>query len=366
MTALLSHDLARESAREELDLSVTKAVRRSLPAAASAAASLAMIGAAAVPPALAARSAADGLHVTGQVQIASGLTFAGPVTEAPGGALYFGRGRSVYVVNGSSPPRLLRTGGGRVVGLGASSGELFVEVGRIVTEYRRSDDSAGRSWHLSSPQPVKQAGLFPVGRTVWSWTDGASDTGGEGTGAEPATISRFRISSATVHKVTGNGAQGMLAADAAGAYFLSFSGRLEHVSPAGRVRSVKADVSPVSLTLAGGRVEILADHFIRRESTLRVRVDAYQASNLRTSFSRDVPLGDFALAETGAGLLALTCPTASCSTERVVRLDPFNGKTVSSLVLPFGTEIVPGPAADVITRVKVGANYHYIKKQLAP
>jgi hypothetical protein len=347
-------------------LSATAAVKPGLLTAAVAVTSLAALAAAGLPAAQAAPSQPAGLHVTGKVQIAAGLRFAAPITQAPDGAVYFGRGAAVYVVTGTATPRLVRTETGTVVGLGASSSELFVAVGKTVTEYKRSDGVKGRHWRLSSPHPVRVAGLYPVGSTVWAWTDWAGETGGEGTGAEPATISRFRTSSGAVHKITGNGAQGLLAADAAGAYFLSFSGRLEHVSPAGRVHSIRYAQYPDWLTLAGGRVEILAAHFIHNKSTLRVHIDAYQASNLRKSYSREVSLGDFALAGTGAGLLALSCPTASCSTEKAERLDPVDGKITSVTSLPYGTQIVPGRSAAVITAVRSGTSYRFFLNRLAP
>jgi hypothetical protein len=343
---------------------ITHAVRRSLLTSTVAATSLALIAVAGLPAARAARSHPTGLHVAGTVQIATGSVFTSPITQAPGGTVYFGRGKSVFMVHGTAKPALVRTLGGKVVGLGASSAELFVEVGRTVTEYKRSDGVEGRHWHLSSPHAVREAALFPVGSTVWVWTDWAGESGGEGTGAEPATISRFSTSSSIVHKITGNGAQELLAADSAGAYFVKFGGGLEHVSPGGTVHSVKYAQFPGALALAGGRVEILALHFVR--STTRLFIDAYKASDLKKSFSQRVSLNDFALAATGAGLLDLSCPTASCSTGKVQRLNPANGKIVASVPLPFGSLLVPGgPGAVVITQVKDGATNDFFLTRLA-
>ena len=85
---------------------------------------------------------------------------------------------------------------------------------------------------------------------------------------------------------------------------MKFGGGLEHVSPGGTVHSVKYAQFPGALALAGGRVEILALHFVR--STTRLFIDAYKASDLKKSFSKRVSLNDFALAATGPA--CSTCP----------------------------------------------------------
>jgi hypothetical protein len=322
-------------------VSVTTAVRRRLAAAAGAAVGLAVI-AAALPAAQASTAAPAGLHVRGSVPIGSGPFFADPISQAPGGAVYFASGKSVYVVNGTSAPKLVRTASGKVVAVAANASELFVEVGKTVTEYRRSTGAKGRHWHLSSPGAVTSAGLIAVGNSVWSWTDWATD----GSGAETATISRFSATSGGVHKLTGNGAAGMLAANATGAYYLKFTGGITHVTPSGALAGTAAYTRfPDAITLSGGRLELLGVS----GSASKVYLDAYQTSNLKRVYARHVSRNDFAIGGTGAGLLALSCPTASCATGKVSRLSPATGATISVLSRPYVTQIVPGPSGVVIT-----------------
>jgi hypothetical protein len=329
-------------------VSVTTAVRRGLAAAAAAATGLAVI-AAALPAARASAAAPAGLHVRGSVLIGSGPYFADPVSQAPGGAVYFASGKSVYVVHGTSAPKLVRTVSGKVVAVAANASELFIEVGKTVTGYKRSTGAKGRHWHLSSPAPVTSAGLIVVGNSVWSWTDWATDE----SGAETATISRFSATSGGVHKLTGSGAAGMLAANATGAYYLRFTGGITHVTPSGAVAGTAAYTrEPDAIALSGGRLELLG------LSGSKVYLDAYQTSNLTRVHARHVSRNDFAIGGTGAGLLALSCATASCATGKVSLLSPATGAAISVLKQKYVTEIVPGPSGVVIT-AHGGTFVHY-------
>ena len=165
-----------------------------------------------------AQAATANLHKTGTVSIGPAtISFSYDFSEAHNGAVYYSRGKKVYVVNGISAPSVQLTAGGNVLAVAASSKELFVDVGRTVTAYQRSNRKKLRQWTLLSSKPPTSAGLYAVGSTVWAWTDPSTDK----SGFQFASVDRFTTSSVAVHAVsTANVYPSDVAADPAGRFVI--------------------------------------------------------------------------------------------------------------------------------------------------
>jgi hypothetical protein len=300
----------------------------------------------------AAQAATARLHTTGTVYLSQGSnSLSRDFTEAPDGAVYYSRGSSVYVVKGTSAPKLVLRAQGNVLALAANSSELFADVGRTVTAYRLPSGAELRHWTLSSPFAVTSAGLFAVGSVVWAWTDWATDA----SGLEYANVSRFSASSGTVHKVSTGIAYPMyLAADASGLYYQAVrsdgsNGYLVHVTPSGSVRRVIDANIPGPLALAGGRVALLAPRYTSGPTSYYI--DSYNATSLARVFSRHVSSADVDLAGTGAGLLMLTapCQTRVCSSATVSQLSTATGAAISTVSVPYAVDLVVGPSAAAVS-----------------
>lgn len=327
---------------------VVQAARRS--AAITVIAGLALAGLCGGLPA--ARAATAGLHATGTVYLSQGSnSLSRDFTEASDGAVYYSRGSSVYVVKGTSEPKLVVRAQGNVLALAANSSELFADVGRTVTAYPLPGGAEIRHWTLSSPFAVTSAGLFAVGTVVWAWTDWATDA----SGLEYANVSRFSPSSATVHKVSTGIAYPMyLAADASGLYYQAVrrdgsNGYLVHVTPSGTSRRVIDTNISGPLALAGGRVELLVPHYTSGQTGYYI--DSYDATSLARVFSRHVSSTDVDLAGTGAGLLMLAapCQTRVCSSATVSQLSTATGAAISTASVPYAVDLVAGPSAAVVS-----------------
>ena len=222
-------------------MSVMHAVRKGRPAAAlPVIAGLAAIGLALAPAAQAvntvpARPAAAGLHVTGKVDLGRlGSSFSYVFTEAPDGNVYYAKGSVVYVVKGDHAPVVTLRASGPVLAAAATSSDLLVEVGSKVSAYALSNGHRLRTWALPSAAPVTSAGLFPVGSTVWAFTDWATDQ----SGFEYANVDRFSLSSPTIHRVSANDVYPAdMAANSAGLYYEGIArlGQLPLPGPALRV-----------------------------------------------------------------------------------------------------------------------------------
>ena len=66
-----------------------------------------------------------------------------------------------------------------MLAVAATSADLLVDVGSKVSAYSLCDGRLLRTWTLKgSPAAVTSAGLFPVGGTVWAYTDWATDSSG--------------------------------------------------------------------------------------------------------------------------------------------------------------------------------------------
>jgi hypothetical protein len=320
-------------------------------------AALAILGIAGALPAAqaAARSpgaaGAPGLHVTSTVSLGKlGNAFAIQFSEAPDGDVYYGHGSVVYVVRGNHAPVAVMHAAGPVLAVAANSADLFVEVKATVTAYRLSNSRRLRSWSLPSPFPVTMAGLYPVGGTVWAWTDWATDA----SGFEYANVDRFSPASGTVHRVSaGTAFPSEMGADAAGLYYQgmnleSAKNELIHVTPSGSVRSRTVPDFGAPLALAGGNVELLAFD----EATGKTYLDGYSGSALATVFSVQVPGGATGIAGTGAGLLMLAGAKVSV-------VSTTSGHADATLTVPNAGMLVPGPSAVVITAS--GGHAHLVR-----
>ncbi len=319
-------------------MSVVSVMRRPAASAVAAGLGAACMLAAAVP----AQASPAALHVTATVSLGHvGSAFTYQFSEAPNGTVYYARGRMVYAVAGSSPPAAILHAAGPVLAVAANSKDFFAEVGRTVSEYRRSDREFVRKWTLpKSIGPLTSAGLFAVGSTVWAWTDWATDE----SGFEYANVSRIRTTSAAVHKVSSNIAYPAdMAANASGLYYEAIkpnatNGYLIRVRPSGRVtkRADKNIDAPLALT--DGRVYLLADH----EPSGDLFLDAYRESSLHPVFFRRVSVKNHDVAGAGAGLLMLR-------SGRVSTLSPATGAVTGSLSIAHAVTLAPGPSAVVIT-----------------
>ncbi|HVB42296.1 MAG TPA: hypothetical protein VNF47_06245 [Streptosporangiaceae bacterium] len=300
-----------------------------------------------VPAANAAKrvSAVPALH--GTARIALGKTrsiFGNAFAEAPNGSVYYSRGTVVYVVAGTSAPRVAVRAGRRVVALAANVADLFVQTGLRVTEYRRSTGGRLRHWTLTSPAPITSAGLYAVGGTLWSWTDWATDS----SGFEYAKVSRISITSAAVHVVDKFAYPGDASANSAGLFFEAqhgTSGYLGHARPSGSTsyRRLAATAVGTPLALAAGRVDLLT-------FGQHVRINSYRTTTLALVSSKPVLASDRSLAGTRLGLLVLAepCPAVSCASATLSKLSVSTGAASGTSHVPGAYLLLSGPAAAVI------------------
>jgi hypothetical protein len=312
-----------------------------LAAAGLAAASLAIAPAAQAAGAAPAGHAAASLHVTGKVDLGKlGPSFSYVLTEAPDGDVYYALGRVVYVVRGDHAPVAVLRASAPVLAVAATSADLLVDVGSKVSAYSLCDGRLLRSWNLpGSIAAVTSAGLFPVGGTVWAYTDWATDE----SGFQYANVYRFGLSSPAVHVVSANDVYPAdMAAGSAGLYYEGIAGAgsyLFHAQPSGALtRHADADVD-APLALAAGNVYLLAIHENQGGHSY---LDGFRGSTLGPLFSYRVADSDTDVAGTGAGLLLL-------GAGKVSLLDAANGHAVASLSVPGAVILVPGPCAAVVT-----------------
>ncbi len=294
----------------------------------------------------------SGLRVTATIPL--GLTtdvYASAFAEAPGGDVFYSNGRGVYVVVGNSVPALAVTASGQVLALAATTSELFVEVGRTVTAYSRSDGSVISNWTLTSPHyPITSAGLYAVGTTLWSWTDWATDR----TGFQYAKVSQMSTSSSAVRTVDTQAFPGDMSADSAGLYFEAqrgSHGALGHATPSGSVTFHGPRPADSPLALAAGRVDLL----VGGEHNF---IESFSATTLSPVSSKQVSQNARNIASTNAGLLILEqpCSGVSCGHATVSELNVSTGTTSGTVPVPDAVILLPGPAAAVI-KVSGGTMY---------
>ena len=331
-------------------------LRVALPAAAClVSAGLAVAGLAIAPAAHAAaaapaRPATAGLHVTGTVDLGRlGSSFGYVLSEAPNGDVYYAVGKVVYRVKGDHAPVAVLHASGLVLAVAATSADLLVDVGSKVSAYALSDGRLLRSWKLpGSIAPATSAGLFPVGSTVWAYTDWATDQ----SGFEYANVYRFDLTSPSVHVIAENDAYPAdMAANRSGLYYEGITsagtnGYVYRAAPAGpSLRHLDANID-APLALARGNVYLLAVHGNQGDHSY---LDAFRGSTLSPLFSYRVSDNDSDIAATGLGVLLLGGDTVSL-------LDPANGHAVAALSVPGAVILVPGPGAAVVT-VKGSTTY---------
>jgi hypothetical protein len=268
--------------------------------------------------------------------------------EAPDGAVFYSRGAAVFVVGGNSAPRTVLHAGGSVLAIAATASDLFVQHGRTVTEYRKSNASQVRHWTLPrQPAPVTTAGLFAEGGTLWSWIDTETDM----SGLEFATVSRIAISRPAVHVVTKFAFPFAMEANSSGLYFESTnSGQtryfLAHAIPSGAV-SYRAQsairFAPLPLAVTGGRIDVLAfsGHPI---------VNSYSTKTLALVSSKRLAAVDTSIVAADVGLVVLVChgQGLTCPTRAVARLNAATGRTSGAVSVSGGFELIAGPSAVVI------------------
>ena len=327
-------------------MSVMNVLRKGLPTVTlPAVAGLAAVGLAIAPAAQAVSTApvpaaSTGLHVTGKVDLGRlGPDFSYVLTEAPNGNVYYSRGSVVYLVKGDHAPVTALRASGPVLAVAANSSDLFVDVGNKVSAYALANGHRLRTWTLPGSETVTSAGLYPVGTTVWAFTDWATDQ----SGFEYANVDRFSLSSGAVHRVSVNNAYPAdMAADSAGLYYEGIAGTGDYLFWALRSGSTRrhADVDiDAPLALAAGSVYLLAIHDNQGGHTY---LDAFRGSTLGHVFSKRVSDRDTDIAGTGIGLLLL-------GAGKVSLLDTGNGQASSVLSVPGAVILVPGPSAAVVT-----------------
>ncbi len=267
--------------------------------------------------------------------------------EAPNGAVYYSAGARVYLAGGAATPAVVASG--TVLALAANSTAVFADVGKTVTEYRRSTGAKVAAWRLvSSYRRVVWAGLYAVGSRVWAITDDNCDT----CGLQYGNVYWFSAGAATVHRVsTGTAYPDFAAASPAGFYYqasVAAKGYLVRATPAGGTIRAANSYLFGPLALAGGKAELLLYHSGKHSG---VYLNGYRHTSLQQVFTRRVSSSARQIAGTGIGLLLLSAPcnSYSCPTAKVSLLSTTTGATTSTLPVPDALSVLAGPAAAVLT-----------------
>jgi hypothetical protein len=332
-------------------MSVMKTIRR-VPVLATtvlATTGLALSGLVAIAPAQAASATLTPLKTFSLGRLGSSFTY--QFSEDPNGDAYYFRGSVVYEAKFNSGPHALLHVHGNVLAVAASASDVFVDVGRVVTEYRQSNHRSVRSWTLArSPGAPTSAGLFVVGGTVWAWTDWATDE----SGFQYASVSRFSTSRSAVHEVSKNNVYPAdMAADSTGLYFETVrtnggNGFLVHATPSGMSRN-RLDMNlDAPVGLYHGDVYLLAIHEHQGGKTY---LDSFAESNL-APFHSAVEWSKFTdVAGTGDGVFIVGGGKVA------LVLTSFDyGQLGSQHGISHAVSLLPGPAIGVIT-VSKGKTY---------
>jgi hypothetical protein len=287
-----------------------------------------------------AQAAPAALHVTGSVSLGAVTSkFTYQFSEAPNGTVYYAKGGVVYAVRGTKKPAAVLHAGKTVLAVAATNSDFFVQIGRLIIEFKDSNTHRVRSWTLpKSPAALTSAGLYSVGNTLWSWTDWATDQ----SGFEFANVNRIVTSSTAVHVVSKNVAYPAdMSADKSGLYYEATIGSKDYlvrVSPSGHVTKRIDKNIDAPLAVAGGRVFLLAFH----QPSGKQFLDAFRGSDLHGVFSKQKSTQVYDIAGTGAGLLML-------QSGKISRLSTGTGAVTGTLSLAHLVTLVPGPSAAVIT-----------------
>jgi hypothetical protein len=287
-----------------------------------------------------AQAAPAALHVTGSVSLGAVTSkFTYQFSEAPNGTVYYAKGGVVYAVRGTKKPAAVLHAGKTVLAVAATNSDFFVQIGRLIIEFKDSNTHRVRSWTLpKSPAALTSAGLYSVGNTLWSWTDWATDQ----SGFEFANVNRIVTSSTAVHVVSKNVAYPAdMSADKSGLYYEATIGSKDYlvrVSPSGHVTKRIDKNIDAPLAVAGGRVFLLAFH----QPSGKQFLDAFRGSDLHGVFSKQKSTQVYDIAGTGAGLIML-------QSGKISRLSTGTGAVTGTLSLAHLVTLVPGPSAAVIT-----------------
>ncbi len=284
------------------------------------------------------------LHVSTAIGLGRlGNSFTYQFTEDPKGNVFYFRGSAVYEVKitASKPNTALRVRG-RVLAVAASSSDLFVDVGRTVTEYKRSNHHRVRSWTLArQPATPTSAGIFVAGSTVWAWTDWATDE----SGFQYASVSRFTTGSSLVHKVASNNVYpGDMGADSTGLYFEAVSKKgasyIAHATPSGAIRRRNDANVDAPLAVYGGDVYLLAIN----ETSDKTFLDSFTEPNLGVNFSAQESSRYNDMTATALGVVVLGGGKVS-----LVLTSFDKGQIAESAGIRHGVALLSGPESGVIT-----------------
>jgi hypothetical protein len=295
------------------------------------------------------------LRIAGKVKLGhlpAGIP-SGEITQAAGGAVYYVRNAKVYKVHGTHAPVLVLDASAPVLAVAASRSDLYIETGKTVIEVDLATGVSVRHWHVSSPQAVTQAGLYLVGRTLWSWTDWETDS----SGLEYATVSRISITSAAVHQVTSLANPDVFVAGPSGLYFTGIksvrSGRgvVERAKPGGGLLQRTAPYTSALALWRGDLVGIVAETHRRAER--------WSASTLHVIGSASVGGAPITIDQGSAGLVALRfrCATLAADCHPLGVLAPATGHVSHQIGVAGAVELVPGPRSAVISVNSTGTAY---------
>jgi hypothetical protein len=284
------------------------------------------------------------LHIAAPIGLGKlGKDFTNQFTEDPAGNVFYSRGSTVYEVKitASKPNTALRVRG-NVLAVAASPSDLFVDVGRTVTEYKRSNRHRVRSWTLSrQPGGPTSAGILVAGSTVWAWTDWATDE----SGFQYASVSRFTTGSPVVHKVASNNVYPAdMAADSTGLYFEAVSKKganyIAHATPSGAIRRRNDANVDAPLAVFSGDVYLLAVN----ETSGNIDLDSFTEPNLGVNFSARESSKYYDMTATILGVLVLGGGKVS-----LVLTSFDKGQIAESVGIRHAVTLLPGPESGVIT-----------------
>jgi hypothetical protein len=290
---------------------------------------------------------APALHTNGKPVRLGRATSVDVLSEAPNGTVYFAVGRTVFAVKGTSKPAKTFRLGGTVLAVAATNSDVFAQTGLKVFEYTAHGHLV-RQWKLSSPvTPLTSAGLLAVGRTVWSWTDWATDE----SGFEYATLSEISTSSTKVRRISEDDVYPAdVAADSAGLYYEIVTAAqnvyLARTAPSGVTKRRVLGVIGAPAAISSGRVDLLAVH-----GNGHTYVNSFSASTLAPLGAKRVSDTATNIASTTAGLLIFECVTTGCARPSVSVLNAATGSVSGSVSVPHAYRLLAGPTPAVLTDI---------------
>jgi len=284
------------------------------------------------------------LHVASAIGLGRlGNSFTYQFTEDPSGDVFYFRGSAVYEVKiTASKANTALHVRGTVLAVAASTSDLFVDVGRTVTEYRRSNHHRVRSWTLpGQPGAPTSAGILVAGSTVWAWTDWATDE----SGFQYASVSRFTTSSPVVHKVASNNVYpGDMAADSTGLYYEAVSksetNYIAHATPSGAIRRRNDANIDAPMAVYSGDIYMLAIN----ETLDKTYLDSFTEPSLGVNFSAQESSKYHDMTATTLGVLVLGGGKVS-----LVLTGFDKGQIAESADIRHGVALLSGPESGVIT-----------------